>query len=205
MSNTLRRRWDSSVSMYLPVLLMGLLALGTWWLVRNAPQIPAAAVAHVPAAGPDYFMRDFSVQRFNQGGQLESQVRGQMARHYPANDTLEIDQVRIESHTAQGQQTLASANRALSNADGSEVQLFGNARITREAIPLAGTTPTQMEFQGEFLHLWPQLERVRSHLPVRLIRGQDEFTADSMEYDHLEQVLQLRGRVRGTFKPHNRR
>ncbi len=200
MSNSLRQRWDSA-SMYLPVLLMGLLALGTWWLVRNAPKIPVAAVAHVPAAGPDYFMRDFSVQRFDQSGRLESEVRGQMARHYPANDTLEIDQVRIESHTAQGQKTLASAHRALSNADGSEVQLFGNARITREATQPAGTPPTRMEFQGEFLHLWPQLERVRSHQPVRLIRGQDQFTADAMEYDHLEQVLQLRGRVRGTLTP----
>lgn len=196
MNNTLRLRWDS-VSIYLPVLLMGLLALGTWWLVRNAPQTPSTAVTHVPAAGPDYFMRQFSIQRFDPNGRLDSEMRGQMARHYPANDTLEIDQVRIESHTAQGQKTLASANRALSNADGSEVQLFGNAHITRESLP----TQARMEFQGEFLHLWPQQERVRSHQPVRLTRGQDQFTADTLEYDHLEQVLQLRGRVRGTLKP----
>ena len=29
--------WER-LSLYLPVLLMGLLALGTWWLVRNAPR-----------------------------------------------------------------------------------------------------------------------------------------------------------------------
>ena len=32
----IRQAWDR-FSLYLPVLLMGLLALGTWWLVRNAP------------------------------------------------------------------------------------------------------------------------------------------------------------------------
>ena len=31
-----RRGWDAA-TVYLPVVLMGLLALGTWWLVRNAP------------------------------------------------------------------------------------------------------------------------------------------------------------------------
>ena len=44
--------WER-LSLYLPVLLMGLLALGTWWLVRNAPQPqelrPAAAPRHPPA------------------------------------------------------------------------------------------------------------------------------------------------------------
>ena len=202
MSSTLRRRWDS-VSLYLPVLLMGLLALGTWWLVRNAPQplVPASPMA--PSSEPDYFMRQFAVQRFDANGRLESEVQGQMARHYPANDTLEIDQVRIHARSAQGQETQASADRALSNADGSEIQLFGNAHITRQTTKAGPTQPT-LEFQGEFLHLWPQLERVRSHLPVRLSRGADHFSADQMEYDHLEQVLQLQGRVRGTLMPPRR-
>lgn len=201
MSSALHRRWDS-VSIYLPVLLMGLLALGTWWLVRNAPQAPGTSATPVSSSGPDYFMRQFSVQRFDPTGRLESEVQGEMARHYPTNDTLEIDQVRIHARTIQGQQTQARADRALSNSDGSEIQLFGNALITRQG-PSAASTPP-MEFRGEFLHLWPQSERVRSHLPVRLTRGQDQFTADTMEYDHLEQVLQLRGRVRGTLMPPRR-
>ena len=199
MSAALHRRWDS-VSVYLPVLLMGLLALGTWWLVRNAPQAPKPALTAAPSSSPDYFMRQFAVQRFDASGRLESEVRGEMARHYPANDTLEIDQVRIHARSAQGQQTQASANRALSNGDASEIQLFGNAHITRQATNTAIPQPT-LEFRGEFLHLWPQTERVRSHLPVRLVRGQDQFTADTMEYDHLQQVLQLQGRVRGTLMP----
>lgn len=44
MIRVIRQGWDQ-LSIYLPVLLMGLLALGTWWLVRNAPmpQLPAEA------------------------------------------------------------------------------------------------------------------------------------------------------------------
>ena len=45
MTPVMRQGWEK-FSLYLPIILMGMLALGTWWLVRNAPA-PIAA-----AAGP---------------------------------------------------------------------------------------------------------------------------------------------------------
>ncbi|KAB2898043.1 MAG: LPS export ABC transporter periplasmic protein LptC [Burkholderiaceae bacterium] len=200
MTSLVRRSWDR-VSLYLPVLLMGLLALGTWWLVRNAPVPQTPAAARAPTHEPDYFMKVFSVKTFDGAGRLHSEVQGRMARHYPDNDTLEIDQAHMRSVSPEGRVTVATANRALSNADGSEVQLFGDAVVTRQAMRIGGRALPRLEFQGEFLHAWTNDERVRSHLPVTLIRGNDRFTADSMEYDNLEQVLQLRGRVRGMLMP----
>src|SRR6185369_15583018 len=94
------------------------------------------------------------------------------------------------------------ARRALSNGDGSEVQLFGDAVVTREANSDAqGHAHPRMEFRGEFLHVFADTERVKSHLPVELTRGSDRFTADSMDYDKLSQVMELRGRVRGVLVP----
>jgi len=197
----LRQAWDR-LSLYLPVVLMGLMALGTWWLVRNAPQPqelrPAAAARHEP----DYHMSGLSVRSFGPDGRLQTEVRGAVARHYPDTDTLEIDQVRIHSQGKGDRVIVATADRALSNADGTEVQLLGNAVVVREAAVVNGKAQPRLEFRGDFLHAWPQEERVRSHLPVTLLRGsKDRFTADSLEYDHLEQVLQLRGRVRGVLGP----
>ncbi len=193
MSPVLRQGWDR-FTLYLPIILMGLLALGTWWLVRNAPAPIAAAAPSSNGNQPDYFMKVFSVKSFDATGRMQSEIKGDMGRHFPDTDTLEIDNVRMRSVTPQGVVTLATANRALSNADGSEVQLFGNAVVTRETQP-------RLEFRGEFLHAFTQAERVRSDQPVVLIRGNDKFTADAMEYDHLDQVLQLRGRVRGVLMP----
>ncbi|MCB1989366.1 MAG: LPS export ABC transporter periplasmic protein LptC, partial [Burkholderiaceae bacterium] len=110
--------------------------------------------------------------------------------------------VRLRSVTQAGHVIQGSADHAVSNADGTEVQLHGNAIVVREAMqPARGAAQPRMEFRGNFLHAWPQLERVRSDQPVTLTRGNNRFTADSMEYDNLEQVLQLRGRVRGEFAP----
>jgi len=200
MTMGLRRAWDR-FSIYLPVLLMGLLALGTWWLVRNAPQAQAQRPASALQHEPDYVIKGFSIKSFDASGRLQSEVQGSVARHYPDTDTLEIDDVRLRSLSVDGRLVRATADRALSNADGSEVQLHGNAVVIREAATVQGKTQPLMEFRGEFLHAWPQLERVRSDQPVTLTRGKDRFTADSMDYDNLEQVMQLRGRVRGVLVP----
>lgn len=198
----IRQAWDR-FSLYLPVLLMGLLALGTWWLVRNAP-VPVSPQAERKANHqPDYFMTSFSLKSFDATGRLQSEVQGDIARHYPDTDTLEIDKARIRSVSREGQRTLATADRALTNADASEVQLFGNAVVTREPLPARPGAPAKprMEFRSEFLHAYTKTERVRSDQPVILIRGNDQFTADGMDYDNLNQVMQLRGRVRGVLQP----
>ena len=36
------------LSLYLPIVLMGLLALGSWWLVRSAPRPLAAQAVALP-------------------------------------------------------------------------------------------------------------------------------------------------------------
>ena len=202
MMRRIRQGWEQ-VSLYLPVMLMGLLALGTWWLVRNAPMPQLPAIERPLGHQPDYFMKTFSVKSFDATGRLESEVQGEVARHYPDTDTLEIDKVNMRSVSPEGRLTVATANRALSNADGTEVQLFGNAIVTREPVPAKAGTPAQprLEFRGEFLHAFTNTERVRSDQSVTLTRGEDRFTADGMDYDNLDQVLQLRGRVRGVLLP----
>ena len=199
----IRQGWEQ-FSLYLPVALMGLLALGTWWLVRNAPAPLVPSVERPVVHQPDYFMKSFSVKSFDATGRLQSEVLGDEARHYPDTDTLEIDRVRMRAISPEGRLTVATADRGLSNADGSEVQLFGNAIVTREPLPASPGAPQQprLEFRSEFLHAYTNTERVRSDKPVTLTRGNDRFTADGMDYDNLDQVLQLRGRVRGVLQPH---
>src|SRR5207237_216557 len=85
----------------------------------------------------------------------------------------EIDNVRLRAIAPDGHVTLANARRALSNGDGSEVQLLGGAHVVREG--LNGDEP--VEFRGEFLHAFLTTERVRSHLPVVVTHGGAEVQA----------------------------
>ena len=188
-------------SAYLPLLMMGVLALATWWLVENAPVVepvgPAKPARHIA----DYTMSGFSVRRFAPNGRLRAQIEGDVMRHYPDTDTIEVDNARIRSYADDGRETLATARQAVSNGDGSEVQLLGGAEVIRAGL---GATPP-IEFRGEFLHAFLEQEVLRSHLPVVVRRGTAELRANGLNYRHADQKLELNGRVRAIFPPAGRR
>ena len=195
------RLWDR-MAMYMPLLLMAALALGSYWLVRTTPGVSAPEVARPVSHEIDYFMRNFTVKSFDEAGRLKSEIYGTEARHFSDTDVLEIDHVRIRSINPQGLLTTATATRAYANSDGSEVQLSGNARVVREASRKPGARETpRLEFRGDFLHVFLNDERVQSHLPVTLIRGADQFSGNTFSYNNLDQVGILTGRVRGVLMP----
>ncbi len=190
----LSRRLRDLVGTYLPLLLMALLALSTWWLVKNTPRVEAPAETSAIRSEPDYEMRDFAITRFARDGRIKVRMEGAVLRHYPDTDRIEIDDARIEAVSADGRTTRARATRALANGDASEWQLTGGARVV-------ATTPSgqRLEIESEFLHAFVITERVRSHLPVRVRRGADELRAGGLNYDNLTQRLDLAGPVRAQF------
>lgn len=195
------RLWDSA-TIYLPVLMMGVLALGTYWLVRNSPVSAAPEAAKAVRHEADYFMRKFTIKTFGEDGRLKSEIYGVEARHYPDTDTLEIDEPRIRSISPEGRLVTSTSQRGLTNGDGSEVQLFGNAHVVRAAsVDADGRALPQMEFQGEFLHAFVNEERVKSHLPVVLTRGADQFSGDTFAFNNLTGIANLTGRVKGLLVP----
>ena len=186
-----------AASAYLPLLLMALLALGTWWLVKNTPLFDINRAPAPLRHEPDYTMSQFMVQRFVPDGAMRVQIEGDLMRHYPDTDTLEIDNPRIRSLAPDGRVTRATARSALSNGDGSEVQLRGDAHVVREA--LANDAP--IEFRGEFLHYFVNAERLSSNLPVNMKQGRTEVRAEAFAFDNLSRVVDFKGRVRAAFAP----
>jgi lipopolysaccharide export system protein LptC len=179
-------------SAYLPLLLMALLALGTWWLVQNTPRPDEPREAAAPRHEADYTMQGFVLKRYGADGRLRVQVQGTQMRHYPDTDTLEIDGVTIRALSPDGSVTRASARRALANGDASELQLLGGAQVVREGL---GDEP-RIEFESEFLHAYLNTERLRSHLPVRLRQGASELRVGAIDYDNLSRSAKLGAPVR---------
>jgi len=188
------------VSAYLPLVMMAVLAAGTWWLVRNAPTFEAPRAAAPARHEPDYVMTGFVVQRFGPDGTLRTQIEGDTLRHYPDDDTLEIDVARIRAIGDNGTVTTATARRALANGDGSEVQLLGDARVNR---PASGKEEA-VEFRSEFLHAFRNVEQVRSHLPVVMTQGTNVVRANSMNFDNLSRQVEFTGRASAVFPSRKR-
>lgn len=199
MKHSWQRAWEHA-SIYLPVMLMAALALGTWWLVRNAPQPLQESTQRPESTLPDYVMHDFSVRQFDPSGRLQSEVTGNSASHYPQKDTLEVESVSTRHLGLNGTITTSSAQKGISNSDASEIQLWGQAKVQK----LDHGSPTQnLLVESDFLHAWTQEERIQTHLPVVITQGATRFHGNSMVYNNLTQVIQLDGRVKG-FIPPNR-
>lgn len=184
-------RVRDAVSAYLPLLLMALLALGTWWLVKSTPTLPPPPAKTEVRRDPDYTMTQFAIERFDKTGRLRIRVEGAVLRHYPDTDRHEIDEARIRALSPDGQVTVATARRALANGDLSELQLIGGAQVDASS---PGRTPLQL--RSEFLHAFLVTERISTHLPVQVKDGSTDLQANGLDYDHGQRRLDLKGPLR---------
>lgn len=189
-------RLRDTLSAYLPLLLMGLLALATWWLVKNTPGAAPLAEDRPVRTEPDYVMTDFSVERFDATGRLVLRIEGERMRHFPDTDRIEADTVRIRAVAPDGRVTLAQARRAIAAGDGSQVQLVGGAEVTHD-----DGSGTPLVITSEFLHAFLVEERVTTHLPVQVRQGGRDLRAGGLQYAHGQRRLELAPPVRAVFPP----
>lgn len=199
--------WREGLSSSLPILLMGVLAAGTWWLVRNTPQPDAPRRAEAPKHEVDYEMRQFVARRYAADGAQRAVVEGQVLRHYADDESIEIDAVRARGTDTQGRHIHASAQRGVSDADSTEIQLLGQAHVVRDAANVAADASAprkaidgRLELQGEALWFYPDEQRVHSDTPVLMTSEDGQITAGTLDYDARLGVAQMGQGVRGQYR-----
>ena len=170
-----------------------------FWLAAASPLILAAAIFAIwfPSRGNESAPNAPVAQEAAASLPNTPDYHSLLIERATCPECLEIDWPQIRSFNLSGQEATATAVRALSNGDGSEVQLIGDAVMVREAAAdKSDAEQPRLEVRGEFLHAFLDAERVLSHLPVTLQRGRDRLSADAFEYSSLDRVLEMRGRVK---------
>ena len=196
LSRRLYQAWDLVLS-YMPLFMLSLMLLVSVWLVRNAApvDIPVATppISHVA----DYEFTNFTLKSYDINGKIQSALQGTFAQHYQDthNTWVKNPQVLIYSDK---KFTSAKALQALTNEDGSEVQLIGKAEVKQT------TKSMDEEFtqiNSNFLHFYAEDDRVKTHVPVTILNGKNTFAAQAMDADNMQQTLNLKGRVRVKIFP----
>lgn len=191
------RRLIDRLSLYLPLILMGFLALGSWWLVRSMPSIIYADENKPVRKEPDYRLENFSVKSFDKTGRMTREVMGEKGRHYPDVDEMHIDNVRIYAESDTGAKINAKAHNGVATGDGERVTLLGQA----VAIRAADANAPRMELRGERLLALVKEEKLLSSDPVEITRDKDVFNALTMNFNSKSGEYLLDGRVRGVLAP----
>jgi lipopolysaccharide export system protein LptC len=194
---SLFRRLLDRLSLYLPLILMGFLALGSWWLVRSMPDMVYADENKPLRKEPDYRLKNFWVKSFDTTGRMTREVGGDAGRHYPDVDEMHIDKVRIYAESEKNVKINAQAQTGIATGDGERVTLVGQAQAIREADDQSPRT----ELRGERLLALPKQERLLSSDPVRITRDRDVFTAQTLNFNSQTGEYLLEGRVRGMLAP----
>jgi lipopolysaccharide export system protein LptC len=181
---------------YLPLMLMVALALGTWLVAKNTPGLLSPSAPGPVLHEPDYTLDHFTLQRFDPTGALKVQIEGEHLQHFPDDDIMEVEQIKVVTLDPDGRQMTATAQHGRARGDSSEIWLDGQAQVVSVA---EGALPIQMN--GEHLHALPKLRRVDSKFMVVVRQGDSEFNADGMEYDDVTRIATLHGNVHALMQP----
>jgi lipopolysaccharide export system protein LptC len=181
---------------YLPLMLMVGLALGTWLVAKNTPGLLSPSTPGPVAHEPDYTLDHFTLQRFDPTGALKVQIEGEHLQHFPDDDIMEVEQIKVVTLDPDGRQMTATAQHGRARGDSSEIWLDGQAQVVSVA---EGALPIRMN--GEHLHSLPKLRRVDSRFMVVVRQGDSEFNADGMEYDDVTRIATLHGNVHALMQP----
>ncbi len=187
------RLWRRA-SAFLPPLLMVLLAAFSWWVAQEAMRaMHGGGSTAEPPQKPDYFLHDFHTRSFDAQGQPTAQLSGQAMQHIPGNDTVRITRPDLQSRNPQGVVTTARAQTGVSNADGSNVQLLGDAVVHR----IAPGVP-ELTIRSNFLNIFPNAQRISSNQPSTVQRGTSVFSGASLEMNGLDGTFAMQGKVSGS-------
>ena len=185
---------------YLPLMLMVGLALGTWLIAKNTPGLLSPSAPGAVKHEADYTLDHFTLQRFEPAGALKVQIEGEHLQHFPDDDIMEVEQIRVVTTEPDGRRMTATAQHGRARGDSSEVWLDGQAQVVSEG---PGELPIQVN--GEHLHALPKLRRIDSRYMVLVRQGGSEFNADGLEYDDLTRLLTLHGNVHALMQPQLRK
>ncbi|MGH8686404.1 MAG: LPS export ABC transporter periplasmic protein LptC [Burkholderiales bacterium] len=183
-----------SATRLFPLLLMGILALLSFWLERASRETTttAAPMRH----DPDYSVEQFSITDYDTNGAAEATVSASRMVHYPDDDSTALVAPRLVQ-TRPGQPRLAlSADRGTLSRDGEEMFLYDNVLLVRSAVADAD----EARMSTSFLHVVRPRSLVRTDREVRIDERGRTLVGRGMEYDNEARQLTLNAQVRGSFE-----
>ena len=182
-----------------PALLLGALAAMTYWL-NTQVQPPPPKFDGSGRHDPDVYLENFKAENLDDKGRIHQALMAHAARHFPDDDSTELDAPRITFNDPGKPQLTVTADHARISGDREHVDFIGHVRGVRDASSdTAHDGPTTIS--SEYLRVLPKDDRIVTDLPVTITDPRGIINATGMEYDNKTRTVKLRSRVSGRFEP----
>jgi lipopolysaccharide export system protein LptC len=195
-------RWASN---YLPLLVLGLMALATTWLVRQSPLPDGPTEDLPPRTKPDYEMRGFELQRFAKDAAGHGWLRGDVLRHFPDGDRLEIEGLRLRLQGQDGSWLLLESDHAQGPQDGSRLVLRGNVKVRRFAPNTQpDVDPPMLTLTTAELLALDEGRELSSGVATQVLTSSSRLQLSNFRYRHDDGSLRFTGPSKAELNPRKR-
>jgi lipopolysaccharide export system protein LptC len=189
-------RSSTRAAITFPLVLLILLALLTFWINRTV-QPPLPKLDGSSRHDPDYIMSNFVTTQTDVNGDLRYKLAAVEMRHFPDDDTTELQRPRYTQFAIGKPYTEVQGLRGFVSSDGEEVQLFDDVKVTRQAFADKG----EMTVETDYLNIRPNEDLVTTDRPV-IIRQAPKTViyATGMVYEKKLKTVTLLNKVRAHYE-----
>jgi lipopolysaccharide export system protein LptC len=117
--------------------------------------------------------------------------------HFPKDDTFQIDLPIMKTLSPEKPTITTHAQRALSNSDGSDVQLFDDVQVDRPESKFA----PHFHMTTEYLQVFPDEDIMRNDRAVDIIQGNAEITGEVLYANDATLLYTLARNVHTIVRP----
>lgn len=181
-------------SQFLPLVLLVVLALLSFWLRQAAEQV-SPVEAKAPAHIPDAIGKDVVARRYDVNGELRYRLTSPHLEHFPDDDSTELRSPILVSYRQEAQPITLSAEHARVTAKGEHVLLTENVRIVRPA----SNERSELVARTQELTVLPEQGLAHTQRPVDIRQGNSWVTGVGMHIDNNNATMTLESNVRGEY------
>ena len=178
-----------------PIGLLVILAALSYWLGVVAEADPVDIGGRF-RHDPDTIIRQFNGISYDAQGNRKAGLIGTELKHYPDDESSIIQKPFLRRFSINSEASTVTANQAIVNSDGSEVDLTGDVKAFRPAqggkAAITLTAPHMLVLVDE--------ERARTPGFARIQQGSSWISGTGFDADNVTQVFNFHSNVTGSYK-----
>ena len=179
---------------WFPLVLLAVLAALTFWLDHVVQ--PPAPRPQAPKDEPDYIVDGLSAMRMDRSGRVKHTLQAQRMTHYPEEDLTVLVSPRFVAYGEGHVPVTITSKHARMSGNGENVYFEDDVRVVRAP---EGKL-SELTLETSYLHVIPDENIAKTDKPVTIRDATAVVVASGLELNSETRVLELQGRVKGTFE-----
>ncbi|MGA0024809.1 MAG: LPS export ABC transporter periplasmic protein LptC [Burkholderiales bacterium] len=183
----------SRFTQFFPFLLLGVLAVLTFWLDQSVQ--PGTKTSEAERHDPDYIIENVVARRMDTSGEVKHTLYAQRMIHYPDDDTTHLESPRfVSSGSARAPISITSRTARVSSG-GDNIYFETDVRAARAAY----ADRSELVLTTSFLHVIPDENLARTDRPVTVTDAHTVANAVGLELNSETRIVKFLSRFEGTY------